>query len=84
MRLESYGTAGARRRARYHCNEGRPLEYGGTFVVDAVFRLHADDGRTYELTLTEADMAEVAKGARAASKERQRRDKANGRAGAVL
>ena len=78
MRLESNGTGGARLRMRYHCGENRPLEFRGTFVVDAVFQVHADDGRTYTLTLDDADMAEVAKGRAAASKERQRRDKANG------
>ena len=82
MRLESFGTAGARRRIRYHCNADRPLEYRGTFGGDAVFQVHADDGRTYTVTLTEADMAEVAKGRKAAAKDRARRDKANGRAGA--
>ena len=82
MRLESNGTGGARLRMRYHCNERRPLEYRGTFAGDAVFQVHADDGRTYTVTLTEADMAEVARGRKAAAKDRARRDKANGRAGA--
>ena len=76
MRLESNGTGGARLRMRYHCNANRALEYRGTFGgVDAVFVVHADDGRTYTLQLTAADMATVAKGARAVSKERKRADK---------
>ena len=85
MRLESYGTGGARRRIRYHCDEHRALGYRGTWGGDGVFEVHADDGRTYTLQLTEADMAEVAKGARVVTKERRRRDTANGaRAGAQV
>ena len=82
--LESYGTGGARMRIRYHCATPRALQFKGTFAGDAVLCVDADDGRTYRFTLSEADMAEVAKGRTAASKERQRRDKAIARAGAVL
>ena len=78
MLLESYGTAGARRRARYHCDHDKPVEYRGTFAGFAVFLVHATDGRSYELSLSADDMAAVAKGAAALSKERKRAATANG------
>ena len=67
MKLASHGTGGARRRERWHCREHRPLEYRGRYGDMDVYRVHATDGRTYELTLTPADVEAVAE---RASKQR--------------
>ena len=71
MRLESYGTAGARRRMRYHVNADRAIQFTGTFGDAAEFRVVGDDGRTYEVTLNPEDMAEVTKGALAVKRKRE-------------
>lgn len=60
--ITSSGTEGGW--MRYHCHDDRPLNFRGEFGDDAVFVLYSDDGRTYTLTLTKADMAEVAKATR--------------------
>ena len=73
MRLTSHGTAGARRRLRYHSDRHRALAYRGLSVGDLVFEVHAEDGRTYTLKLNDADVAEVLRGAEAkAERERKR------------
>ena len=88
MKLASHGTAGARRRIRrhvgfrrwrgtgggweYRSGEHRALSYRGAYGDDAVFEVFGEDGRTYILRLSPADVAEVAAGARAAAKARKR------------
>lgn len=74
MRLESYGTAGARRRIRYHCNANRPVEYRGLFGGDVLCRVDADDGRTYEIQLTAADLREITRGTLAAKRAAKQRE----------
>ena len=81
MRLESYGTAGARRRMRYHVNADRTLTFRGTLCDTAEFTVTGDDGRTYEITLNPEDMGEVAKGALAVKRAREVRAKRAGGAG---
>lgn len=91
MRLASHRTAGARLRLRFHVGftrerkaggwrykfgPHRALHYRGAEGDDAVFELHGDDGRTYILRLSEGDVATVAAGRRAASKQRKQADKA--------
>lgn len=63
MRIESWGTDGARRRVRYHCNADSPLIHRGSLGRHAVFECVADDGRTYEISMTEDDMRAVTKAA---------------------
>ena len=65
MRLSSYGTAGARRRHRWHSKRHVPLTFGGRYAGRKghpdllMFRFDADDGRTYELGLLPDDVAVV-------------------------
>ena len=51
-------------RTQYHCDDDRPIEFQGLFCEDAVFIMYADDGCSYTLTLTKADMAKIAEAAR--------------------
>ena len=67
MKLASHGTGGARRRMRWHSREHRPLTYRGRYGEELAFEVHGDDGRTYALMLSEADVEAVAE---RASKQR--------------
>ena len=68
VRLSSYGTAGARRRMRWHSRKHVPLTFTGRYAGRKgapdllMFRADGDDGRTYELGLLPADV-EVVTGA---------------------
>lgn len=89
MRLTSHGTAGARRRPRYHvgfrrtrgdgggweyeAGRHRPLAWRGVHLGDLVFEAHGDDGRTYTLKLNDADVAEVLRGAEAKAEKERKR-----------
>ena len=76
VRLASHGTGGARLRYRHHCGEHRALTFRGLDGGDAVFVLHATDGRTYEARLDADDMAAV----KAAERECRRAAKAGAQA----
>ena len=56
MKIDSFGTGGARRRLRYHCDHHRPLTYRGRRSGEHVLEVHATDGRTYRLRLAPDDL----------------------------
>lgn len=57
MRLDSHGTAGARRRLRHHCKQHRALTYKGrSRAGDWIFECHGTDGRTYIVRLNAGDL----------------------------
>ena len=80
MRLASFGTAGARRRLRWHAREPAPLRFRGLYRGRAgnpdslVFEADAGDGRTYRLDLDPADAAVVVE----ADADRRARDRERG------
>ena len=82
MRLSSWGTAGARRRLRWHSREPVTLRYRGLYrgvrghPDSLTFEIDADDGRTYRLDLSPADAAVVAE----ADADRRARDRERGAA----
>ena len=60
MRLTSHGTAGARRRLRFHVETHTPLHYAGRQErqgrTEYLFEVAGDDGRTYSLALSPFDL----------------------------
>ena len=63
MRIESWRTNGVRRRVRYHCNADRVLAHRGSLGRHVLFECVADDGRTYEISMTEEDLRAVTRAA---------------------
>ena len=56
MEIVSWGTGGARRRKRFHCERHRPVKYKGRRLGDRVLEVQATDGRTYSLRLSPDDL----------------------------
>lgn len=80
MRLASFGTAGARRRLRWHARDPAPLKYRGLYrgvrghPDSLVFEADGSDGRTYRIEIDPDDAAVVVE----AEADRRKRDRERG------
>lgn len=80
MKLASWGTAGARRRLRWHSRKPGTLRYRGLYrgrgdnPDSLVFEVDADDGRTYRIDMSPDDAAVVVE----AEADRRARDRERG------